>query len=569
MASIVFIGNCQLEGMSNVYREFVAGRTGEKVHHVPSHVHLTAAARDMLLTADIVVSQVQDLQPVAGLDALHIPGHTVLIPTVTAHFLWPYNKMERHPRAVDDSYFAPDLGDSYLNQAIHRGDDPELTVQQYLELDIAKSVNLDRMFELIIDRQQSRDQRSGFDMADYIVSRFRDDYLFMTPYHMCNPTFLRLMTQLLQKLDIHQNIIRRLNKQLKTAPFVPDYLPIHPSVRRHFGLTFIGDDHAYKCSQVKVSARTFYLRYMQHDWNPDFVYGRRLALAGRNEEALIRLQAAVQHAPDCAYGFNLIAIIHRQHGDMVQARQAIDIAIELVPNDARSRDTYANILAAEGDLAGAEKMLEIAVRLARDETHCRMLLAGMLWRQGKLQEAILVTEAAIRLDPYAMPAHWTMIMLTKQTGNLDLAEALLMDALALDPDDGPLHYALAELRHAQGDGSAALDAIRTALALAPGDKHVEDHCAVLLAKSVCLAEAVQEISGMIRRNGSNASHHDCLAHLLERQGKFDAARAAQHRAVELAPQNQAYAQYEEHLLRCIARTAGARTEQPAAAGSAR
>jgi tetratricopeptide (TPR) repeat protein len=198
-----------------------------------------------------------------------------------------------------------------------------------------------------------------------------------------------------------------------------------------------------------------------------------------------------------------------------------------------------------------------------------MLLAGMLWRQGKLQEAILVTEAAIRLDPYAMPAHWTMIMLTKQTGNLDLAEALLMDALALDPDDGPLHYALAELRHAQGDGSAALDAIRTALALAPGDKHVEDHCAVLLAKSACLAEAVQEISGMIRRNDSNASHHDCLAHLLERQGKFDAALAAQHRAVELAPQNQAYAQYEEHLSQYVARAAGARTEQPAAAGSAR
>jgi Flp pilus assembly protein TadD len=109
---------------------------------------------------------------------------------------------------------------------------------------------------------------------------------------------------------------------------------------------------------------------MQHDWNPDFVYGRRLALAGRNEEALIRLQAAVQHAPDCAYGFNLIAIIHRQHGDMVQARQAIDIAIELVPNDARSRDTYANILAAEGDLAGAEKMLEIGWHATKRTAVC-------------------------------------------------------------------------------------------------------------------------------------------------------------------------------------------------------
>lgn len=553
MATIVFIGNCQLEGVSGVYRKFVASRTGETVHYVPSYAQLTGEAHDRLTTADVVVIQLQDLQPTAELPALRLPGRQVLIPTVTAHFLWPYNKMETHPQAIENSHFARDLSDHYLNQAILRGEDPELTVQRYLDLDIAKRINLQRLFELIIDRQLSRDRQSGFDMADYIAGRFRDESLFMTPYHMDMPVFQRLMTQLLQKLDIDKTIIRRLNTQVKTPPFVPDYLPIHPSVCRHFGLRFISADHRYKFCENRVSTRTFYLRYMKNDCQLDFIHGIKLLGAGQEENALLRLQAAVRHAPDCAYAYNLIAVIHRRRGNLAEAQEAIEIAARLDPDDPRCRDTYARILEAKGDLAGAQKMLEIAVHLASNDLHYRLLLVGVLRRQGKLQDAISATEAAIRLDPYSMLAHCTMIMLTKEAGSLAQADALLTDALALDPEDGPLHCALAELRHAQGDGRAAIDAVRTALHLAPNDRLIEHRCAALLAQSDLVAEATQELRAMIRRNGSNAGHHDCLAHALERHGMFQEAIAAQHRAIELAPDNASYARYLDHLLRRVDR----------------
>ena len=47
-------------------------------------------------------------------------------------------------------------------------------VERYLGLDINATVNLDRLYEIGLDKQRQRDAMSGFQLAELIAEHFRD-----------------------------------------------------------------------------------------------------------------------------------------------------------------------------------------------------------------------------------------------------------------------------------------------------------------------------------------------------------------------------------------------------------
>jgi predicted metal-binding protein len=60
---LVFIGNCQTESLSVLYREVVLPHTGEQVSYLLSDVAADAAAAQLVEGADVVVRQVLDFAP--------------------------------------------------------------------------------------------------------------------------------------------------------------------------------------------------------------------------------------------------------------------------------------------------------------------------------------------------------------------------------------------------------------------------------------------------------------------------------------------------------------------------
>ena len=53
---------------------------------------------------------------------------------------------------------------------IKRGAGPDEAVERYLALDINATVNLDRLYEISVEKQRQRDEVSGFRIADLIAA---------------------------------------------------------------------------------------------------------------------------------------------------------------------------------------------------------------------------------------------------------------------------------------------------------------------------------------------------------------------------------------------------------------
>ncbi len=184
---IVLIGNCQMQAMAGLYKRFVAGRSGDVLEHVPSYQDLSDQHRIAIQQADLVVEQLFDLKQHTDTEAVPTTTPRIFIPMVTAAFLWPFAG-SAHPKNTFHPFlpggpYGGEAANSYLNRLILAGTDPEEAVETYANLDVNTQVNLDRLFEIVMDRQRARDEAAGYRIADLMEQHFRTEQIFLSPYH--------------------------------------------------------------------------------------------------------------------------------------------------------------------------------------------------------------------------------------------------------------------------------------------------------------------------------------------------------------------------------------------------
>src|SRR4029077_14643842 len=120
-----------------------------------------------------------------------------------------------HPNNPSRSYletgpYGAESSDAWLNRMIKSGIDPETAVDRYLALDINATINLDRLYEISIDKQRQRDEITDFQIADIMVEHFRDEAIFRTPYHPNVRIAVALATQLFERLGVARDDIDRI-----------------------------------------------------------------------------------------------------------------------------------------------------------------------------------------------------------------------------------------------------------------------------------------------------------------------------------------------------------------------
>ena len=124
------------------------------------------------------------------------------------------------------------------------------------------------MYELIMDRQRSRDEASGFNIAGVIEDHFRTEQVFLSPYHPNLRVAMALATQLFEQLGAERQDIDRLLCRTRVTPFPKGELPIHPASPSIFGLDFIAPDRRYRfMNEGLFTFREYALRYMRYEWN--------------------------------------------------------------------------------------------------------------------------------------------------------------------------------------------------------------------------------------------------------------------------------------------------------------
>ncbi len=441
--------------------------------------------------------------------------------------------------------FDAETSDSYLNRLIVAGTDPEQAVDEYVNLDLGKTVNLDRLYELMIDRQRARDAATGYNIAAIIERHFKTEYIFLSPYRPNTRVALALAEDLFRRMGATSDDIDRMRARTRVTPFPVGETPIHPGVCRHWGLDYIAPDQRYRFRhEGSFTFREYALRYMRYEWNPALEEGMWLSHQRRYAEAIAPLRTALTISPRSASGWNALgeALCRSGHNDaaLVELRKAIDID----PADASYHASLGNALREAGRLAEAEAALRQAMAADPTEPHYPILLAHLTRQQNKFAEAAKAFEAALALDPWAVPTWQELAGVREALADWAGAQQALQRAIEIDEADTGLDEQRPDLpgRHDRHD-----DAVDTARRPVEQQPERVDAGAVPTGAPQLQGlpqPPLQEAFKAAVVAPDNAEAYHSLGCLLREAGDFVAAEQAFRRALGLRP---AHAHYHHEL----------------------
>ena len=306
MKSIVFLGNCQANSVRAAYQRFVAPSTGDLVRYIASYSKPSQDDVDALSRADIVVQLVADCELNGGLELAPTRAKKYCIPFVAAGWLWP-NHGTPHPRRADARFNVAemaDCADAFLNRAILEGMPPEDAAQRYLDLRPKDFRGLDRRYELMLEKQRSRDRIAGFRTAELIEAKFRDENTFLTPFHPALRVARYIVLSLFEDMGVAGDDIVRTERFMCDSFYPRLEVPIHPAVAEHFGLRFVTPGHRYQWFSVgPITFFEYAVRYMNWDINDDLERGFVNFRAGDFDLACENLSAGLDSSPELAAGF--------------------------------------------------------------------------------------------------------------------------------------------------------------------------------------------------------------------------------------------------------------------------
>jgi tetratricopeptide (TPR) repeat protein len=332
---IVFIGNCQAQTLAKLYSDMIAPRTGETIHYIASYQPTDAAAARLVAEADVVVRQVLDFVP--STNALPTSARLVLFPLISAAFLWPCSG-SRHPRSAPAPHldqagpYSAELGDSFLDRMIARGVPADEAVEIYLATDLPALRHVDRMRELVLDKQHQRDVScGGYPFAETIDGRIGSEPLFRTAHHPAMTLTLLLAMEVFERMGASAESLAAISAYRGNL-FPPTEAPIHPAIASHFGLTYADAQTRYRFhDEGGFTFAEFARRYMDYAWNPDLPLGFHLANQGEDAQAIEVLRRAVVASPRSLRGQTVLGALLERQGLLEEALDCARKASALAP----------------------------------------------------------------------------------------------------------------------------------------------------------------------------------------------------------------------------------------------
>lgn len=346
---VVFLGNCQLGALSRLYQTVIGDAIADQVLWLPSYQDADPMQRQAVAEADILVRQVQDFVPKTG--DLGCRGAEFLFPHVAGSFLWP-NAGQPHPRNapapfLDDSGPYPaEIGDSFLDRMIAKGVEESDAVKRYLDTDVAATRRVDRLMELVLDRQRKRDIACGYDFADKILAGFQTRRLFRTQNHPEEELTLDMASALFSRMGVPVELIDQLRHAPPDAMFPLTEAPLHPSIIAHFRLTWADPDDRYRYFQEgRFTFAEFAARYLRYEWNPLLAQAFHFFWRGERRQALDLFARALPASPRSAVGRAVYADLLTEHGELAAAELAALEAVVIEPHNADYRSRLNHIMA--------------------------------------------------------------------------------------------------------------------------------------------------------------------------------------------------------------------------------
>ena len=247
------------------------------------------------------------------------------------------------------------------------------------------------------------------------------------------------------------------------------------------------------------------------------------------------------------------------HGRLEQARNYLQRAMELAPEDSRIRERYAEICMEQGRFDDAIEVLNEAIERSEDDTGLRVKLGRCYLENGNWIPAVRQAEMALKSDRQSAEP-WILRGDTRWVKG-DLAAALsdYQRALSLDPGLTEVQLRVAQLQRRLNRPFRALSCVEQLLSRYPVDQQPEE---ALLLEGELLIDLGQPLTAIDKMSIAAARHSaspEVLVLLARAQiaaGQNEAARRTLDLAVSRFPQServrQAFATLDQPVEKRIA-----------------
>jgi radical SAM superfamily enzyme YgiQ (UPF0313 family)/Flp pilus assembly protein TadD len=199
-----------------------------------------------------------------------------------------------------------------------------------------------------------------------------------------------------------------------------------------------------KFQEAAVLARTMTERFPLHGfaWG---VLGAVFKMSGRNAEALIPLQKAVEYSPGDAGALYNLGIILNDLGRLSEAETNYRRALKIKPHFAEAHNNLANTLKNLGRPEEAEACYRQALLIKPDYPEAHNNLGNILQESGRTAEAEASYRQVLLIKPDYPEAYNNLGNILQESGRTAEAEASYRQALLIKPDYAEAHNNLGNI----------------------------------------------------------------------------------------------------------------------------
>ncbi|NUN51982.1 MAG: tetratricopeptide repeat protein [Planctomycetaceae bacterium] len=188
---------------------------------------------------------------------------------------------------------------------------------------------------------------------------------------------------------------------------------------------------------------------------------------GRPESALMEVEEALRSDPESASGHGLRAFALLALGRVPAAREAAQSCVSQDPDWAWTHYVLGRVRRMTGLPSSAREPLDEAVRLAPEDADYRLERAWLHFEQRRFAAAIADAEDGLRLDPLLGRCAAVRGIALQFQGRMEEAETAYREALAISPDLAIAHAGLGYAALRRRKGAEAAESFRSALRLDP------------------------------------------------------------------------------------------------------
>ena len=308
--------------------------------------------------------------------------------------LWPFVMDDpRNPPAImptlaEGPYPRP-LTNRFVLDNLAKGDSAETAAARFLDLDLSKYGDFDRLHALSLTLLRSIEKDCDLVLADFVERSMQKERLFLSPGHPTGTVFAELIGQMIEAIGIKPSgAVDALLQRLRAFRGVGTYeAPIHPAVSAHFGLLWTGDLVYRHFQEGSFTHDEYVRRFARFAYTPDYYEGIRLLDEGRFREAASLLQKAVDANPASpSFHQSLCDAAIALHDPALLAR-ITGRAVEACPGDGALWLRHAQACFETDEQEAALQATDQAVALGAEPESTWEVRAWVLERHGRREEA--------------------------------------------------------------------------------------------------------------------------------------------------------------------------------------